>query len=153
MAYAIGLFPDPLRFIARQWSESGPTGCKVLERADVRGICGNRGYGWELSDFSVEFSTDISSVYRTWFFILWLTSLIYINYNHGGFYNISRLFDCKQKLIVSHGYGIACLHHLWGYVITRVGNLTEEKSPALYEISGMAILVPILYQKQELVNF
>jgi hypothetical protein len=35
------------------------------------------------------------------------------------------------------------------YVISRVANLTEEKSLALYEISGMATRVSILCQKQD----
>jgi hypothetical protein len=41
----------------------------------------------------------------------------------------------------------ACLKHLWGYAILRVGNLTKEKSLVFNEIFAMAILVPTLCWK------
>jgi hypothetical protein len=41
------------------------------------------------------------------------------------------------------------LGHVWGCVTLQVGNFTEEKSPWMFsEISGVAILVPIVCSKQ-----
>jgi hypothetical protein len=48
---------------------------------------------------------------------------------------------------------IVCLKHLWGCAIDRLDNLTEEKSCVLNETTGMAILVPIVRWKFNLVYF
>jgi hypothetical protein len=46
-----------------------------------------------------------------------------------------------------------CLKHLWAYVITRVGNLTEGKSLCVQLVSGTMISAAILCCEQNLATF
>jgi hypothetical protein len=55
---------------------------------------------------------------------------------------IIRIF---MRLCEVRGSCILCLKHLWWYVISRTGNLTEEKSRVFNEISRMALLRITVY--------
>lgn len=59
----------------------------------------------------------------------------------------------KTTLLVLCGKQCHYLKHLWGYITSWVGNLTERKSRVLNEIAGMSIVVPIGCWKYNLVTF
>jgi hypothetical protein len=58
----------------------------------------------------------------------------------------SRALIIRISMRISNVRGacILCLKHFWGYVISKAGNLTGEKSCVFYELSRMKLLrIPI----------